>query len=275
MRRIAAYPNLGEWGRLTQYRQVQLDKLDNVEVILDTHLEADDVFEYGAEIVVVATGSRWRADGMNGPTQSVIPGADAENVFAPEQVFDAGGAIEGDHVVVYDTDGYFTAVAMAQMLMAAGKRVTLLTPFPNLSPYMFFTGEAFRVNRELRADGVEIIPSHALLEIDGTTLRGCHAFSPAPVEWSADSVVLVTQREPIDSLYHALRADPQRLEAEEIEAVYRIGDCVAPRLIADCVFDGHRLAREIDSDDPSTPLPYARELAPRPAKLPDLTTVSA
>jgi dimethylamine/trimethylamine dehydrogenase len=50
---------------------------------------------------------------------------------------------------------------------------------------------------------------------------------------------------------------------------------VAPRLIADCVFDGHRLAREIDSDDPSVPLPYARELAPRPAKLPDLTTVGA
>jgi dimethylamine/trimethylamine dehydrogenase len=164
---------------------------------------------------------------------------------------------------------------MAQMLMAAGKRVTLLTPFPNLSPYMFFTGEAFRVNRELRADGVEIIPNHALLEIEGTTLRGCHAFSPAPVEWSADAVVLVTQRQPVDSLFHQLHGDPSRLEAEDIEAVYRIGDCVAPRLIADCVFDGHRLAREIDSDDPSVPLPYVRELAPRPAKLPDLTTVSA
>jgi len=29
--------------------------------------------------------------------------------------------------------------------------------------------------------------------------------------------------------------------------VFAIGDCVAPRLLADCVFDGHRLAREIDS----------------------------
>jgi dimethylamine/trimethylamine dehydrogenase len=41
--------------------------------------------------------------------------------------------------------------------------------------------------------------------------------------------------------------------------VYAIGDCVAPRLTADCVFDGHRLAREIDSADPRRPLPYARE----------------
>jgi dimethylamine/trimethylamine dehydrogenase len=96
-----------------------------------------------------------------------------------------------------------------------------------------------------------------------------------PVEWSADAVVLVTQREPIDGLYHELRAQPDRLEAEGIEAVYRVGDCVAPRLIADCVFDGHRLAREIDSEDPSVPLPYLRELAPRPATLPDLAATGA
>jgi dimethylamine/trimethylamine dehydrogenase len=49
------------------------------------------------------------------------------------------------------------------------------------------------------------------------------------------------------------------LRADGIQALYRIGDCVAPRLIADCVFDGHRLAREIDSDDPATPKPYLRE----------------
>jgi dimethylamine/trimethylamine dehydrogenase len=41
--------------------------------------------------------------------------------------------------------------------------------------------------------------------------------------------------------------------------VYRIGDCVALRLIADCVFDGHRLAREIDSPNPAAPLPFIRE----------------
>jgi hypothetical protein len=35
----------------------------------------------------------------------------------------------------------------------------------------------------------------------------------------------------------------------------------APQLIADCIFDGHRLAREIDSADPATPLPYLRERA--------------
>ena len=38
-----------------------------------------------------------------------------------------------------------------------------------------------------------------------------------------------------------------------------IGDAVAPRIISEAVFDGHRLAREIDQPDPDRPVPYLRE----------------
>ena len=125
---------------------------------------------------------------------------------------------------------------------------------------MFLTGEAFRVNRELRAQGVEVIPWHVLLEIAASGLRGQGVWSPDPVGWSADAVVLVTQREPIDQIYRELWGDPERLQAEGIESVYRIGDCLAPRTIAENIFDGHRLAREIDTSDPARALPYLREL---------------
>ncbi len=260
MRAISAYPHLGEWGRVTTYRQVQLSKLASVEVILGTRLDAEAVLSYGAEIVVIATGARWRADGMNGPTQLPIPGAQLDFVHTPEQVSAVKGAIEGEHVLVYDTDGYFTGVGMAEMLLAAGKRVSVVTPSPNLAPFMFYTGEAFRVNRELRAQGVEIVTSHVLGEITPDGLRGQNVWAPDPVHWEADAVVLVTQRQPCDELYHELRADPDRLAREGIESVYRIGDCLAPRTIAENVFDGHRLAREIDTADPATPLPYIREL---------------
>jgi dimethylamine/trimethylamine dehydrogenase len=260
IRTISAYPHLGEWGRLTTYRQIQLQKLANVEVITKTRLDAEAVRAYGAEIVVIATGARWRADGMNGPTQAPIAGAQHDFVYTPEQVSAANGAIAGEHVLVYDADGYFTAVGMAEMLLAAGKRVTLLTPFPNLAPFMFFTGEAFRVNRELRAQGVAVIPSHVLSEITPEGLHGQNVWAPDPLRWEADAVVLVTQRQPQDALYHELMRDPERLASEEIEAVYRVGDCLAPRTIAENIFDGHRLAREIDTGDPSTPLPYIREL---------------
>ena len=80
-----------------------------------------------------------------------------------------------------------------------------------------------------------------------------------PLELEADAVVLVTQRLSNDELYRELNADEDALADEGVEALYRIGDCVAPRIIADAIFDGHRLAREIDSENPAIPLPYKRE----------------
>ena len=75
----------------------------------------------------------------------------------------------------------------------------------------------------------------------------------------ASGIVLVTQRLSDDALYHELAADPGLLEKWGIVGLYRIGDCVAPRIPADAIFDGHRLGREIDSPTPATPLPYRRE----------------
>jgi dimethylamine/trimethylamine dehydrogenase len=71
--------------------------------------------------------------------------------------------------------------------------------------------------------------------------------------------VLVTQRMSQDAFHRGLVADGEAVAAAGVEQVHAIGDCVAPRLIADAIFDGHRLAREIDSPDPSRPLPYLRE----------------
>ena len=73
-------------------------------------------------------------------------------------------------------------------------------------------------------------------------------------ELEADAVVLVTQRVSDEALYLELAGDRGALEG-----VYRVGDCVAPRLIADAIWDGHRLGREIDSADPAQPLPHLRE----------------
>jgi dimethylamine/trimethylamine dehydrogenase len=259
MREISAYPNLGEWGRVIAYRQIQLEKLSNVEQILGTRLDADAIFEYGAEIVVIATGARWRSDGLNGTTQQTIPGAELDCSHTPEQVSAAKGQIDGEHVLVYDTDGYFAAVGVAELLLNAGKRVTFVTPQPNVAPFMAFTGEFGPVNVSLRERGAEIVLQHTLAQIAPGAMRGASVWG-GEASWDADAVVLVTQRESVDGVYRELTANPARLEQEGIEAVYRVGDCLAPRMPADSIFEGHRLAREIDSPDPAVALPYLREL---------------
>ena len=133
---------------------------------------------YPYDVLVIATGSRWRSDGMNGPTQAPIPGAQLPFVHTPEQVSAARGAIEGERVLVYDTDGYFTAVAMAQMLSDQGKQVTVVTPFANFAQYMFLTGEAFRVNREVRAAGMQVLQKIGLArEITGQRRNRVFAYT--------------------------------------------------------------------------------------------------
>ena len=97
-----------------------------------------------------------------------------------------------------------------------------------------------------------------LVEVAPGAVRATDEFGE-PFELEIDALVLVTQRLSDDALYHELVTDPDALAAEGIEAVYRIGDCVSPRIIAEAVFDGHRLAREIDADDPASTLPYRRE----------------
>ena len=64
VRWITELPGLGEWGRVVNYRKIQIDKLKNVEFIPNTELEAQDVKEYGAEIVIIATGAYWARDGV-------------------------------------------------------------------------------------------------------------------------------------------------------------------------------------------------------------------
>jgi len=48
-------------------------------------------------------------------------------------------------------------------------------------------------------------------------------------------------------------------EQHEIQAIYHAGDCFAPGLIAQAIFEGHRIAREFESANPQRPQPWIRE----------------
>jgi dimethylamine/trimethylamine dehydrogenase len=121
------------------------------------------------------------------------------------------------------------------------------------------TKESTLVGRRIRELGIKVMTDSAILRCEpgGLELAGPYG---ATRELTADAVVAVTQRLADDNLYTQLKAIPEALAAEEIEAVFRVGDCNAPRLITEAVFDGHRLAREIDARDPAVPLPHRREL---------------
>jgi dimethylamine/trimethylamine dehydrogenase len=260
MRWVPRLPGLGEWGRVLNWRAVQLQKLANVAVIPATRLSAQDAREYGAEIVVVATGARWATDGRNHVSHEPVAGADASlpHVLTPEQIMLEGKQPPGERVVVYDCEGYFMGAGLADKLAGEGFSVELMSALEKIAPVCDETLEGPLLRRHLHEVGVRQRAGTVLTRIEPGCVTAENEFEEE-LELEADAVVLVTQRLSNEQLYLELRSDEERLMVEGVEALYRIGDCVAPRIIADAIFDGHRLGREIDADNPALPLPAKRE----------------
>jgi dimethylamine/trimethylamine dehydrogenase len=260
LRWVTTLPGLGTWSRVTQYRAAQIAKLKNVQFIPKTRLSADDVLDYGAELVVIATGSRWAGDGLSGPTHAPVDGAspDASHILTPEQLV-LDGKQPGERVLVYDTDGYYMGATMAETLASNGHRVTYVTHFDTIGPYLRFTLEEQRQYQRLVELGVDIRPQHLVLAAHPGEAALLQIWSGQESKLDVDSTMLVTQRASQSALYDELKSDEARLADAGITGIYAIGDAWAPGMIAQSVFSGHRLAREIDSPDPSTPLPFIRE----------------
>jgi dimethylamine/trimethylamine dehydrogenase len=263
MRWIPQLPGLDAWGRFVDWRRRESERLANLEIATGVRMSADDVRASGAGLVVLATGAHWAADGFNGVSKGPIPGADATlpHVLTPEQIMLGGKRVPGSRVLVIDVESYHLGASLALRLAGQGHEVTVATPSETVAAWCNFTLEGPRLRAQLYEAGVEMrsdVTPEAIVP-GAVSLRSSHGGEPFEVP--ADAVVLVTQRLSDDALYLELAADPDALEASGIKAVHRTGDCVAPRWLVDTVFDGHRLAREIDSADPDVHLPYLRERA--------------
>jgi len=254
-------PTLGDWGRIIDWRAVQLAKLPGVKVITGRSLAAADVLDYGADLVVLATGSSWRGDGAQPGYPDPMPGADPAlpHVLTPEQVC-AGKRPPGRRVIVYDTDGYYVASGVAELLAAEGFEVTVVTTFAVLSPVSDETLEGGMLRAHLHGAGVAVQHATTITGIGAGSVTG-QSRHGEPWFAACDGVVLVTQQASQDAVYTELAGDEPALAAAGISRLFRIGDAVAPRMISEAIFDGHRLAREIDQRDPGQPAPYHRELA--------------
>jgi dimethylamine/trimethylamine dehydrogenase len=241
----ARLPGLAAWIRVVDYRRGQLGKLANVEIALESEVTADEVREYGFDHVAVATGARWRADGIGRHHTRPIP-IDGADVLTPDDLF-AGRRPIGDRVVLYDDDHYYLGGAIAELLVSEGRRVTLVTPAALVSEWTVMTMEQRRIHRRLVEAGVELATAHDLVGVAGGDARLADTFTLRERTISVDSLVLVTARLPNDALARSL-------------GVTAIGDALAPGTIASAVWDGRRYAEELDTPARGDELPFKREV---------------
>ena len=275
---VTRLPRLSEWGRVITYRQTQLAKLKNVEVHLGVgKMSATDTLTYGAARIIVATGSRWRDDGV-GPGSGPIEGADTTLPYCltPEQIM-AGKPVTGKRVLILDAEGHFVGISLAEMFANQGKEVTYVCDASEVAEYGVFTMEVNNNKRMMFEKGIRHYRNHWLVSIAPGKVALTYVFKYGPdltgpsagavprrdnggdFELETDAVVLVTSRRSEDSLYRALKARKSEWAANDVQAIFRIGDCKAPMQVGQAMWEGHRLAREFDSPHPAYPLPWIRE----------------
>ena len=228
----SALPGLSTWIRVRDWRAHMIGKLPNVEVFRGSDMTAADIVEFGADHVVLATGSHWRRDGVGVANMDPVA---FQNVLTPEDVF-AGAAITSP-VIVYDDEHYFMGGALAEKLRLAGHDVTLITPHASVSSWTVMTDEQGFVQARLMEAGVTLLPSQIVTgQRNGTAQFRCAYTGREHVE-QCQTLILVTGRLPADGLYGRLAKNPAPF------SLSRVGDCLQPSSIADAVYSAHRFAR--------------------------------
>jgi dimethylamine/trimethylamine dehydrogenase len=250
----ARLPGLAAWIRVVDYRVGQLDRLSNVEQARESAVTPDEVLEFGFEHVAVATGARWRADGVGRWHTRPLDLGGVE-VLTPDDLI-AGARPGGTSVLLFDDDHYYLGGALAELLAGEGFGVTLATPAPRVSEWTVNTMEQERIHRRLLEAGVTLEP--------GSTLSGpgrltC-VYTEREREVPCDALVLVTARLPQESLVEALLARRSDWGDAGLRSVRAIGDAFAPGTIASAVWDGRRFAEELDDDAPGDAVPFKREV---------------
>jgi dimethylamine/trimethylamine dehydrogenase len=250
--RESRLPGLAEWARVRDWRVGRLQAMANVEIYRESRLDRAQVLEFGLPHVLIATGARWRKDGIGRHHSAPVPGFEHDAVATPDDVM-AGPEAPASRwpqgpIAVFDDDHYYMAAVIAEALAKLGRAVTLLTTAGTAAAWSLNTNEHHDTNRRLRELGVALRTSAAAAAYDGDRLAVDCVFT-GEREWiEAAGVVTVTARAPDDALYLALAEDPAALAGAGIRSLRKIGDCDAPALIAHAVHAGHRAARELDAD---------------------------
>lgn len=205
----------------------QVEKL-KVEMRLGIEVTLEIVIDQAPDAVVVATGSV--------PKENPFPGAYSFPQVCHAEDILKGDVEAGEKVILIDMDGHHKATSTAELLADTGRKVHVLTPSLFIGGKLGPLQDLFLMRQRLMKKGVTFTPDIAVLEIQGTTIKGLNVYSNALIDFEGyDTIVLAVGNRVEDSLYFALKG--------KVAELYRIGDCVAPRKIDMAILEGHKIGR--------------------------------
>ena len=250
--REARLPGLSAWRRVRDYRVHQIQQHPNADLYLASCMTADDIADFEADSVVVATGARWRSDGVGSTRFDALDHHIGEPALTPDDVMDEGFDIEsGDGgYIVYDDDHFYMASVLAEKLKSGRHGVAYVTPLPTVATWTDMTLEQDRIVERLLGLGVRLFVNTSLRH--GMSFR--NTLTGERVEVPGNRLVIVGSRVPNDGLLKEVRV---RLGGEKVVGA---GDCIVPGTIQAAVHSGHLVARRF-LGDPMSGRRFNREVA--------------
>lgn len=222
VRVAASVPNRAEFGDMVRNQVAECRRL-GVEFEFDTGVWPGLVEERRPDHVIVAMGAE--------PARPYWVPEGASNVADVRDVLEGTAEPFGD-VVLIDEIGFHHATSTAEVLADRGCNVEIITPGMVVGQDLGVTLDMenwwIRAGEKGIAQTTDLVP----MGLDGNTLTLLHHPTGQNVERTPDWIVLAVHANPVEWLYHDLRAAGVSVE--------RAGDCVAPRRAHSAVIEGER-----------------------------------
>ena len=223
-------PRRSQITELIEWYERELERLD-VTVKVNTPMFADDVAAFGADEVVMATGSQPSATGFQRqlPLQSTMPGVELDSVASIDDVL-ANRIRPGKRVVVVDDLGDWRGGGTAWYLAERGHEVVIVTSYPMVGHTIQRTSGDWKLRSRLAELGVTWHTESVVTAWTGTAaeVRGFITRTDLVVE--ADTLVLATINTPERDVIDGLAALDVPVRA--------VGDAVAARLAVHAIYEG-------------------------------------
>ena len=230
--------------RVRDWRLGRLQTMANVDIYLESPLDADQVLEFAFPRVVLATGAHWLPALLDERLVPIEPSGGG-NVLTPTEVLTGADIV--DPVVIYDFEHYVTGGCLAELLAERGHKVTFVTPGDEVSGWARNTHDQFHAQSRLIDLNVTLGLAHFAVDYDGSAVKLRCKYSGRERTEAAGTLVAVGARRPEDSLFQDLQARESDQLAAGIRSLQRIGDCDVPGAVVHAVYAGHKLAREFDT----------------------------
>jgi 2,4-dienoyl-CoA reductase-like NADH-dependent reductase (Old Yellow Enzyme family)/thioredoxin reductase len=226
-------PRRGQITELIAWYLRQFEQL-GVDVRYFSPLDEEDILEFGADEVVLATGSlpdglarqRWL------PEHEQLPGLENGHLYACEEVLREQAEL-GKSVIVLDEGGNWRGTGTAWYLADKGHEVTIVTPDELIGKELHRTTVDSRIRAALKKLGVCFMPESVITQWHGNhaTVRSLLDGSTQRVDASA--IVTATTNTVFNDVELAL--------AESDIKFHLIGDAAAPRQAPYAFHDGRKI----------------------------------